>query len=159
MYRVYSKDRITIINHYCNTEELAGVIKNYIEPKHNCTITIEKCKNDLVYFDVPGMRFMSTDLYNVAVGKVETRIDDVKVLVAVFAVEPDFSRGFFRFGSFAGNICLSQDEYNETKKFIEENSDLIEKWQSEAEETKKRKSRDYPRRKTKTPKETWDYSK
>jgi hypothetical protein len=133
MYRLTSPDRISIVPHVCNTLELAEIVKNYIESRHNCTITIEE-RPGMMYFDCPGSKLINPELYNVEVACIETRVDDAGILaVAINSKEYGPEKGFCRIGSFAENICLSKSELAECKEFVRLNEDLLFSWEQEAD--------------------------
>lgn len=127
MYILTSLDKLTITTHATNTLELANVVKTYIENGHNCTIEIEeydgKCK---VFYDRPGMKLISDKLYNVVCGEVETGIDNVDSLEIFFEeAKPSFEKGFMRIPSFHCHLCLTEEEFLSTKKWFEDNKNLV----------------------------------
>jgi hypothetical protein len=133
VYHLYSKNNSKIVHHYCNTPELAQVVKDYIEGRHACEIIIEKIGGDYVYYDAPGIKFISKELYSVVVGKVETRIDDIGALIYVMKnKEVSFQKGFCRLKNFGGNLCLSEAEYKETLQYIEDNMEKLLEMDEEA---------------------------
>lgn len=137
MFILRSEDNPSIFTHTTNTWDLAQVVKNYIESRHDCTIIIEERKG-LVFYDCPGIRAMYKELFYVTIGYIETRVDDVDMLVYYFKLKKDFSRGFTRISSFWQNICLTENEFNETKKYIDENPRVIEGYFNKTEEIYKK---------------------
>ena len=133
MYRLTSPDRISIVPHVCNTLELAEIVKNYIESRHNCTITIEE-RPGMMYYDCPGSKLINPELYDVEIAFIKVRIDDLGILCAAIARNPAyvFDRGFHRIASFGENICLTELELKECRDFIEVNKKFIEDWNEEA---------------------------
>lgn len=133
MYHLYSKNNIKINHHYCNTPQLAKVVKDYIDGRHSSEVIIEKINDSLVYFDMPGMKIINKALYNVKIGKIETRIDDIGALIWVLNNKKIcFEKGFCRINSFVGNICLSELEYLETMDYIDNNNVLLSEMCEEA---------------------------
>lgn len=133
MYHLYSKNNLKINHHYCNTPELAKVVKDYIDGRHSSEVVIEKINDSLVYFDMPGMKIISKSLYNVEVGRIETRIDDIGALIwALNNKIVSFDKGFCRLAIFAGNICLTETEYLETMDYIDRNKILLSNMCEEA---------------------------
>jgi len=134
MYILSSEDKPTIIAHICNTAELATVVKNYIESRHNCTIKIEE-RSGQVYYDYPsGIKAIYDELYDVSIGAIDIRVDDAGILcdyLMEFRPE-DESRGFMRLQCWNYNICLNKEEYEQTKFFIENNKELIQKYEEES---------------------------
>lgn len=134
MYHLYSKNNLKINHHYCNTLELAKVVKEYIDGRYSSEVIIEKINDSLVYFDVPGIKIINKALYNVEIGKIETRIDDIGMLLwALKNKEFSFAKGFCRLNSFGGNICFTEAEYLETMDYIDYNRELLENMCEEAE--------------------------
>ena len=133
MYRLASPDKITIIPHFCHTLELAEIVKNYIESRHDCTIITEE-RPGKMYYDCPGAKILNDELYNVELPFIDVRIDDVSILAAsIEYLEHDCVKGFSRIASFANNICLSEAELKECKEFVLVNKDLIRNWDNEAD--------------------------
>lgn len=136
MYILYSKDRPTIVAHICNTKELADVVKNYIESRHSCTIIVEE-RDGPVYYDYPsGIKAIYDELYDVSIGAIDVRIDDAGILtdcLGDFKPE-DEARGFMRLQCWNYHLCLTKEEHEQTKKFIEDNKELIDKYEEESNE-------------------------
>jgi hypothetical protein len=134
MYRLTSSDRISVIPHVCNTLELAEIVKNYIESRHNCAIIIEERPGTMCY-DCPGSKLINPELYDVEIAFIKVRIDDLGILCAAIARNPAyvFDRGFHRIASFGENICLSELELKECRDFIQANQELIDRWNEEAD--------------------------
>lgn len=134
MYHLYSKNNPKINHHYTNTEQLARVVKEYIDGRYSSEVIIERINDSLVFFDVPGMKIINDALYNVEIGRIETRIDDLGVLIwALKNKKFCFEKGFCRLVSFAGNICFTEFEYTTTMDYIYDNQTLIENMCEEAE--------------------------
>lgn len=130
MYILTSPDEPTIITHATNTLILADVVKSYIENGHNCTIKIEeydgKCK---VFYDRIGMKLISDKIYNVVCGEVEVGIDNIDSLEIFFEeANPSFEKGFMRIRSFHCNLCLTEKEFLDTKKWFEDNAEKVLKY-------------------------------
>ena len=135
MYLIKSENRPTIVNHFCNTEKLANIIKDYIEQKYECKCIISQPNQDKIYFDPGGGVFINPDLVTVQIGEIETNIDFVDILVSVFNNKSfSFEKGFARIGTFFGNIALSEEEYLSTKSWIENNKKLIKEYTERANE-------------------------
>jgi hypothetical protein len=133
MYRLTSPERISIVPHVCNTPELAEIVKNYIESRHNCTITIEE-RFGTIYYDCPGSKLINPELYDIEIVHIKVRIDDLAMLCADITGKPNVTdRGFYRIASFGENICLSKLELKECRDFIEANKGLIDRWDEEAD--------------------------
>ncbi len=133
MYRLTSPDKTTIIPHVCNTPELAEIVKNYIESRHNCAIVVEE-RPGKIYFDCPGLKLINPELYNVEVAFIEVRVGDAGILAEVIEhKEYESEKGFARIGSFRENICLSESELAECKEFVRLNEDLLFSWSKEAD--------------------------
>lgn len=134
MIRLYSKDRPSITNHYCNTEELALVVKEYIESKYKCTVEMNYIEGP-IYYDCPGIRFVNPELNNVVVCHIETNIADIDMLVAEIKEKTyKGNKGFCRILSYHGNLCLTEEELNETKLYIAQNEDLLDGYIKKADE-------------------------
>lgn len=134
MIRLYSKDRPSITNHYCNTEELALVVKEYIESKYECTVEMNYIEGP-IYYDHPGIRFINPELNNVVVCHIETSIADVDMLMEIVKAKVyEGNKGFCRISSYHGNLCLTEEELNETRLYIAQNEDLLESYTEKADE-------------------------
>lgn len=125
MFLIKSEDRQTIVPHFCNTEKLANVIKNYIEQKYDCTCIISEPNKNKVYYDPGGMIFISPLLIDVEIGEIEVNIDHVDILITCFNKIPSFDKGFARLPTFFGNVTLTEEEFLSTKMFIDNNLELI----------------------------------
>jgi hypothetical protein len=133
MYRLTSPDKLTIKPHVCNTPELAEIVRNYIESRHDCTIIVEE-RPGKMYFDCPGSKWINPSLYDVTVGIIETKVDEAGMLAwNIEIMEHDFLRGFSRMKSFLENICLSELELIECKEFVRANQDQLNKWRKEVD--------------------------
>jgi hypothetical protein len=133
MYRLTSPDNINIIPHVCNTPELAEIVKNYIESRHNCTIIVEE-RYGMIYYDCPGSKLINPELYDIEIVHIKVRIDDLAMLCADITGKQNVTdRGFYRIASFGENICLSELELKECRDFIEANKELIDRWDEEAD--------------------------
>ena len=133
MYRLTSPDRDSVIPHVCNTLELAEIVRNYIESRHNCTIIVEEHPGKM-YFDCPGSKWINPNLYYVTVGIIETKVDEAEILAwGIKNTEHNPLRGFSRIQSFLENICLSEQELIECKEFVRANQDQLNKWRKEVD--------------------------
>lgn len=133
MYILTSPDRPTINCHISNTLEVAEKVKQYIENKYQCTIKIEETPGR-VYFDCPGPKCLKPGLYKVLAGDIEVTIDDIDVLACYFYKVPSFELGFMRITSFHRIISLSEEEFNNTRKWFQDNKELVEGYIEEATE-------------------------
>lgn len=126
MFLIKSEDKPTIVPHFCNTEKLANIIKNYIEPRHNCTCIISEPNKDKVYYDPGGAVYISSLLVNVEIGEIMVNIDHVDILVYYLNNKiPCFDKGFIRLSTFFGHLSLSEEEFLSTKKYVNDNLELI----------------------------------
>lgn len=127
MFILTSEDKPSVITHTTNSWALSQVVKEYIESRHDCSIQIKEHKG-LVYYDCPGPAFLNPELFFVSIGKVETKVENVDMLICYFNKTPDFAKGFMRIPSFYTHVCLSQHEFEETKQFITDNKQLIDEY-------------------------------
>lgn len=126
MFLIKSEDKPIIVPHFCNTEKLANIIKDYIEQGHNCTCVISEPNKNNVYYDPGGAVFISPLLVNVKIGEIEVNIDHVDILVDYLNNKiPCFDKGFIRLSTFFGHLSLSEEEFLSTKKYINDNLELI----------------------------------
>jgi len=133
MFIINSKN-LRITTHYCHSKEVADLVYDYIKNKYPHELELKEV-DGTPYFDPGGARLIDDQLTNVKLANIECRIDDLGIFVEFIEnVDQDFERGFCRIGTFFGNICLSEKEFQEIKDYIKDNKEELDKLEEKANE-------------------------
>jgi len=142
MFIINSKEFGRINTHYCYSQEVCDLVYNYIKGKYGFELEVKEIEG-VPYYDCGGARLIDSFFTNVKLANIECRIDDLGLLVELMeGFNKKFDKGFYRIGSFFGNLCYSEREIEEIKTYIQENKEMIERIEEDVDDYFDKK---YPR--------------